>query len=274
MKEFLRLLNQKPIAYYPIYRKITGSTTAGILLSQLMYWFSKKDKIYKTDKEIMEETFLSEKELRNAKSKIKNLSFIDVTREGVPAKTYYKINWEEYEKVLRKAYEGRNLNSQKGETSSDERAKLDKPKGRNWISQKGETITENTTKTTTKTTTNIERESLLEKVFKKAYIQNLLRDLEVDKSFLAELFYYRDEIGKPFKTERMVSSLLNDLLKCKLQTGKSAEELFDILQEQGWKSIKPEWIKRLENNKQDKDEKLLKKAKEVIDEFIKEDFNF
>ena len=51
-KELLQQLNQKPIAYYPIYREITGSTTAGIMLSQLMYWFSKKDKIFKTDEDI------------------------------------------------------------------------------------------------------------------------------------------------------------------------------------------------------------------------------
>ena len=266
MKDYLKILNQRPIAYYPIYRVIGGSTTAGILLSQLMYWFNKKDKIYKTDNEIMEETFLSEKELRNAKSKIKKLSFIEVTREGIPAKTYYKIDWVEYEKILIEIYEGQNLNSQKGESSLDERAKLDKPKGQNLNSQKGETITENTTETTTETTTNIKREesTLLKRVLEKVNIQSLMKNLEIDENFLIELFYYREQIGKPLKTERAVSGLLNDLLNCKLKTKKSVEEIFEIMEIQGWKTIKAEWIKRLEDeenakNKDDYDLKDLEK---------------
>ena len=95
-KTILQSLHERPIAYYPIYRKITGTTTAGILLSQLMYWFSKKEKIYKTNAEIMGETLLTENELRSAKKKIKALPFISITLEGVPAKTFYEINWDIY----------------------------------------------------------------------------------------------------------------------------------------------------------------------------------
>lgn len=97
---YLRELNQRPIAYYPIYRKITGSTTAGILLSQLMYWFSKKDEFHKTDTDLVEETMLTIDELKNAKKKIKNLSFISITRRGIPAKSYYLIDWELYQTCL------------------------------------------------------------------------------------------------------------------------------------------------------------------------------
>lgn len=100
MKDLLKQLNQRPIAYYPIYRKIAGSTTAGVLLSQLMYWLSKSDKIHKTDAKIMEETLLSADELRAAKKKIKALDFINVTREGIPAKTYYEIDWNGLENAL------------------------------------------------------------------------------------------------------------------------------------------------------------------------------
>lgn len=100
MKETLKLLNQRPIAYYPVYRDVTGSTTAGILLSQLMYWFSKKDKIHKLDADILTETLLTENELRSAKNKIKKTDFITVTREGIPAKTYYEIDWEKYQTCL------------------------------------------------------------------------------------------------------------------------------------------------------------------------------
>jgi hypothetical protein len=39
MKNVLIQFNQKPIAVYPIYIKITGSVNAGLLLSQIMYWY-------------------------------------------------------------------------------------------------------------------------------------------------------------------------------------------------------------------------------------------
>ncbi len=96
MKQILKELNQRPIAYYPVYRKLTGSTTAGILLSQLMYWFNKKDKFHKTNDELMDETMLTKDELKSAKNKIKKLPFIDVKLEGLPAKTYYVIDWDLY----------------------------------------------------------------------------------------------------------------------------------------------------------------------------------
>jgi len=84
-----------PISYYPVYRKITGSTTAGVLLSQLMYWWSRidGDKFYKTDAEVMQETLLTADELRSAKNAIKGLSFIKITREGIPAKTFYEVDF-------------------------------------------------------------------------------------------------------------------------------------------------------------------------------------
>lgn len=107
--EILRSLNQRPIAYYPVYRDITKSSLSAILLSQLMYWFSKKNKFYKEDLDIREETRLTENEFRGAKNKIKNLSFIKVTREGIPGRTYYEIDWGLYELELENAH---SLNSQ------------------------------------------------------------------------------------------------------------------------------------------------------------------
>ncbi|HIP15560.1 MAG TPA: hypothetical protein EYG74_08730, partial [Sulfurimonas autotrophica] len=99
-KHTLKLLNARPIAYYPIYHEITSSLHGAVVLSQLMYWLSKKDKIYKTNKELMEELGFTERELKTAKIALKKATFITVTREGLPAKTYYEINWVEYEKVL------------------------------------------------------------------------------------------------------------------------------------------------------------------------------
>lgn len=136
MKHLLKLLNQRPISYYKIYADITGSVKSGVLLSQIMYWWSTKqgDEFYKTDKGWQEETGLSVKELRSAKTKIESLGVVTLTRRGVPAKTFYKVNAEKLESVL---------------TSYSERAQLEMPKGNNLSSQKGTTITETTTETTT-----------------------------------------------------------------------------------------------------------------------------
>lgn len=206
MKNTLKLLNQRPIAYFPIYRTLTGSTTAGIMLSQLMYWFSsiKNDEIFKTDNEIMDETLLTEKELRNAKNAIKKLTFLEVFIKGVPAKTYYKIDWDEYENVL-------NNSSPKGGTSSDQRAEPVLPKGRNCDSQKGETIIVKSfdrdyTETTTESIKNKQKElssSLQTKIQEKlSEYQNI--NLEA---------FYEWVNRKKYKDIAPITKLLNMLTK-------------------------------------------------------------
>jgi hypothetical protein len=144
MKNLLIQLNQRPIAVYPIYIKITGSVNAGLLLSQLMYWYGAVNGrvFYKTDAEIMEETCLSESELRTAKNKLKSMSFIDIKAKGVPAKTYYSINSDK-------------LISEINNFSSAKSTKLKKRNQQNCNSEINETITENTTENTTKNTSYI-----------------------------------------------------------------------------------------------------------------------
>lgn len=100
MKSILKALNERPIGYYPIYHRLTGSIHGAVLLSQLMYWLSKKDKIYKTNADIQSEIGFSERELKTAKNALKNIDFIIMSKEGIPAKTYYMIDWDGYEKAL------------------------------------------------------------------------------------------------------------------------------------------------------------------------------
>ena len=148
MKNLLIQLNQRPIAVYPIYIKITGSVNAGLLLSQLMYWYGAVNGriFYKSDIEIMEETCLSESELRTAKNKLKAMPFIEIKAKGVPAKTHYSINAE-------------NLISEIHAFSSAKSTKLKTRNQRNSNSEFNETITENTTENNTENTTNISFEN-------------------------------------------------------------------------------------------------------------------
>jgi len=96
MNEILKALNQRPIAYYPLYKELTGSLQGAVLLSQLMYWFSKKDTFYKSNKDFMKELCLTIHEIKTAKKAIKKLPFISTARKGVPATTYYTIDWDKY----------------------------------------------------------------------------------------------------------------------------------------------------------------------------------
>jgi hypothetical protein len=148
MKSLLIELNQRPIAVYPIYIKITGSVNAGLLLSQLMYWYSAVNGrvFYKNDIEIMQETMLSESELRSAKAKLKSMSFIDIKAKGIPATTHYTIDAQE-------------LASEIQRYSSVKSTKLKTRKSRNFISEFNDTITENTTENTSKNTTDISFEN-------------------------------------------------------------------------------------------------------------------
>jgi hypothetical protein len=143
MKEILIKLNQRPIAVYPIYIKLTGSVTSGLLLSQIMYWYSAVNgrAFYKSDAEIMEETMLTANELRSAKLRLKSLSFMNMYLKGVPARTHYEIDADL-------------LFSEINKSSLVKSTKLDKLNPLNNVSDINETITESTTENTTKNTTD------------------------------------------------------------------------------------------------------------------------
>jgi len=99
-RNLYRGLHLHPIAYDPIYRLVAGNTTGGVLLSQIMYWFSKKDKYFQKDKEFRKQTFLTEDEFKSAKKKIKALPFLTIKAEGNPVKTWYTIDWDKWEKYM------------------------------------------------------------------------------------------------------------------------------------------------------------------------------
>ena len=75
MKNILKQLHQKPIAYYPIYRQITGTTTGGLLLSFLAQnYVLKRRWEFFTKKELMKHTGLTQSELENALKNIKKFA--------------------------------------------------------------------------------------------------------------------------------------------------------------------------------------------------------
>jgi len=69
--------------------------------------------------------------------------------------------------------------------------------------------------------------------------------MNVNEEFLTDLFYYREQIGRPFKSHKVVAIVLHDFIKTKEQIDLSTEELFLIMRNNKWKSVKMEWIKTL-----------------------------
>lgn len=84
MRDMLRFLLTRPIAFHPAISRLTGSVTAGLLLCQLLYWSdrsSHKDGwIYKTADEWTGETTLSRDELRTARKRLTSLSLVEEER--------------------------------------------------------------------------------------------------------------------------------------------------------------------------------------------------
>lgn len=148
IKNLMQQLNQRPIAVYPAYIDITGSVNAGLLLSQLMYWYSVVNrKFYKTDEDIMAETRLSIRELKTAKAKLKTLPFIFIKAEGVPARTFYDIDMIALAECLANTPNKfvQNVPTEKVKTS-----KLKSTKRTNLKGQNVPTITETTPEITSK----------------------------------------------------------------------------------------------------------------------------
>lgn len=102
-KRLLEALSAKPVVFNPVLAKLTGSVKAGLLLSQLLYWWGKgqnPDWIYKTIKEIKDETALSRSEQEGAIKKIKKLDLMKVKLRGIPPRRHFKLNLQKISNLI------------------------------------------------------------------------------------------------------------------------------------------------------------------------------
>jgi len=89
------ILSDRPVAYHPDIGKALKSAQSGLFLSQLLYWTGKSrdpDWVYKTHKEMHQETGLTRREQDTCRKNLKKHSIIDEKLQGVPPKLHYKIN--------------------------------------------------------------------------------------------------------------------------------------------------------------------------------------
>jgi hypothetical protein len=97
----------RPIAFHRCLVRVGGSVTAGLLLSQALYWQGVKDRkgaggwFYKTGAEWLEETGLSREELETARRRLVDRHLLDYAVRGVPAKGHYRVRFEQLLASLR-----------------------------------------------------------------------------------------------------------------------------------------------------------------------------
>ena len=131
--------------YQPGLAIALGSTSAGILLSQLLYWHGKgkrKPWTYKTIEDMKVETGLTRNQQDTAIRILKNYEIIEVKKMGVPGTRHFKVNLERLHAVL---------------PSLKKTSKLNYPNPPNYYVENGETITKITRKTTSKTAVAVNR---------------------------------------------------------------------------------------------------------------------
>lgn len=104
MKNAIQHLLRPPIAFQRAFVDITGDVICALYLSQLVYWsdvYGGKP-FYITDQGISEQTGLSFKQVRRAKMLLKSLGFIKTTVAGLPARTFYEIDFDKITSELMK----------------------------------------------------------------------------------------------------------------------------------------------------------------------------
>lgn len=131
----MEILGERPVAYNPALARLTDSTTAGILLSQLLYWNGKginPEWFYKTIDEIETETALSRYEQDGAIKRLEDMNIIKVSLKGIPAKRHFQINADRLLSLL------------SSQTSLGKNHKLASGNSTNSVAEIPQTITENT----------------------------------------------------------------------------------------------------------------------------------
>lgn len=98
--EVLQQISREILHIPVVYLDITKSIKTGVLLALLMQIFAEEDKFSRTNEELQQKIRISRHCIIEGKKEITKLGFIKITKEGLPPKTYYEIDWDEYEKVI------------------------------------------------------------------------------------------------------------------------------------------------------------------------------
>jgi hypothetical protein len=125
-------LLKRPIAFHPILARISGSVTAGIMLSQALYWTGVVEEkqqgrggwFYKTQKDWRDETCLSRWEQETARKLLRQKDFWFERRRGQPARLWFRVDIDRLAAAIRQYEQGphssvRENGTRDGEESTD-----------------------------------------------------------------------------------------------------------------------------------------------------------
>jgi hypothetical protein len=93
----------RPIAFQRSFVLLTGSVTAALLLSQIVYWAGRAKSdgwFFKTSTEWEEETGLTRYEQESARKILREKGFIQEAKRGVPCKMHFRLNAEVLQAAL------------------------------------------------------------------------------------------------------------------------------------------------------------------------------
>ena len=94
-KEGLAVLLDRPIAFHRVLVDLAGSVVSALFLSQAIYWQRRCEGwFWKTQDQWEEETGLSRREQETARSRLRDLAFIQEDRRGNPAKLWFRVDLE------------------------------------------------------------------------------------------------------------------------------------------------------------------------------------
>ncbi len=96
--DLIRRFLDRPIAFHRCLVKPSGSVEAALLLSQALYWSNRTEDpdgwFYKTREEWEEETGLNRTSQEAARKRLKENGLLEEERRGLPARLYYRVNFE------------------------------------------------------------------------------------------------------------------------------------------------------------------------------------
>lgn len=99
-------LLDRPIAFHPVFATLTGSVSAGVMLSQAVYWSLRTNDpdgwFYKSREDWTTETALSRWEQESARKALRAVTpeFWHEERRGLPAKLFYRVDHDALESAL------------------------------------------------------------------------------------------------------------------------------------------------------------------------------
>jgi hypothetical protein len=117
-------LLSRPVAFHPALARLCGSVTAGLMLSQAIYWTDVQERtkpelggwFYKTQEEWSDEICLSRSEQETARKRLVALGFLKEEKRGMPGKMHFFVDVDRVCDALNQSTENQQTSLQETST--------------------------------------------------------------------------------------------------------------------------------------------------------------